>query len=73
METTTLASTPHLLTSLSPEQIFDRILASGKITNADRAWFLTAIRSDTALTSQQLAQVQQVSDRLKMGLLKVVD
>lgn len=59
--------------SLNPEPIISRILASGKITEADRAWFLKASVSDIALSPQELAQVRQVVDRLRMGLLKVVD
>jgi hypothetical protein len=57
----------------SPEQIIHRILASGQITAADRAWFHRATLSDTTLNQQQLIQVRQVFDRLQMGLLKVVD
>ncbi|WP_416675717.1 hypothetical protein [Egbenema bharatensis] len=72
MKTNTFAAAPSP-TSLHPEQIIDRILSSGKITAADRAWFLTATRSNATLTTQQLAQIQQVFDRLRMGLLKVVD
>jgi len=56
-----------------PEQIVERILISGKITAADRAWFLKAALSDISLNAHQLTQVRQVADRLQMGLLKVVD
>lgn len=58
---------------LDSDQIINRILISGKITAADRAWFLKAAFSDLSLNSAQLIQVQQLTDRLKMGLLKVVD
>lgn len=58
---------------LDPDRIINRILISGKITAADRAWFLRAALSDLSLNSAQMVQVQQLTDRLKMGLLKVVD
>lgn len=55
------------------DQIINRILVSGKITATDRAWLLKAAFSDLSLTPQQLMQVRQVGDRLRMGLVKVVD
>lgn len=65
-----MASPEAVLTST---QIINRILTSGKITAADRAWFLQATVADHPLNSQELAQVRQIFDRLRMGLLKVVD
>lgn len=64
---------PNPVLNSVPDQIIDRILVSGKITAADRAWFLRAAFSDLSLSAQQLRQVRQVVDRLNMGLLKVVD
>jgi hypothetical protein len=49
------------------------VLSSGRITTQDKQRFLDLLVSGTTLDSQQLAQVRQVSDRLQMGLLKVVD
>jgi hypothetical protein len=66
-------SQAHLNPDLIPDLIVHRILVSGKITAADRAWFLKAALSDLSLNAQQLTQIRQVTDRLKMGLLKVVD
>lgn len=68
---------PHTETpcasSFTSDTVIQRILASGKITAADRIWFLQAMASDIPLNSQEMSQIKQVFDRLKMGLLKVVD
>ena len=64
-----------MLCSQAPtsEQIIQRVLTTGKITAADRNWFLKATLSESPLSAQEMKQVQQLFDRLRMGLLKVVD
>lgn len=65
--------TPCAPVSSTSEEVIQRILASGKITAADRTWFLNAMASDLPLTSTEMRQINQVFERLRMGLLKVVD
>lgn len=62
-------------TSIAPtiEQVTSRIVASGKITRADERLLLKAATSEQPLSDRDLGQVKKVLDRLKMGLLKVVD
>lgn len=58
---------------LSLQQVMDRVLKSGQITAAQRIWFHQLIMTDLTLAPETLLQVQRVFDRLKMGLIKVVD
>ncbi|EKQ70801.1 hypothetical protein OsccyDRAFT_1106 [Leptolyngbyaceae cyanobacterium JSC-12] len=51
------------------EQAVDRILASRRITRADQQLLLSL----QDLTAQQRAMVNRLFDRLRSGLLKVVD
>jgi hypothetical protein len=58
---------------LPPEHIINRIIASGKITAADRACLLQAAVSETPLSADLAERVTRLFDRLQMGLLQVVD
>ncbi|MBF2026339.1 MAG: hypothetical protein IGS48_06170 [Oscillatoriales cyanobacterium C42_A2020_001] len=51
------------------EQVVDRILSSRQITRADQQLLL----SPHNLTTQQRAMVNRLFDRLRLGLLKVVE
>lgn len=51
------------------EQIVDRILSSRQITRNDQHSLLALYN----LTIQEQAMVNRIFDRLRMGLLKVVD
>ncbi|MCU0570196.1 MAG: hypothetical protein MUF49_26930 [Oculatellaceae cyanobacterium Prado106] len=58
---------------LPPEQVIRRIFASGKITTADRDCLLKAAIGETPLSPDLMDQVSKLFERLRMGLLKVVD
>ena len=57
------------LTSHALEQVVERILNTRQITRADQHILLHMHH----LTSQEQALINQISNRLRMGLLKVVD
>lgn len=57
----------------TPTQVVNRVLASGKITTAERYWFLQATLADDPLNWEEWEQVREIFDRLQMGLIKVVD
>jgi hypothetical protein len=59
--------------SFLTEQVIDRVLTSGRITALDRQYFLQAAMTEAPMDSDLSDQVKVVCDRLKMGLLKVVD
>jgi hypothetical protein len=50
-----------------------KILSSGKITAAERLWFHQILLTDVTLDAEMMNKVRQVFDRLRMGLIKVVD
>ena len=55
-------------------QVAERVLASGKITAKDQSWFFKAALSlENPLSPSEQSKVEQVFDRLQMGLLRVVD
>lgn len=58
---------------ISIESVIRRILESGIITNADKNWLYRATLSEIALTTDELTQVRRVMDRLRMGLVRVVE
>lgn len=64
---------PRYSTSLTIAQVIDRIVRSGRITRVDEAYFLRAMVADTPLSREEQNQVRNVFDRLRMGLLHVVD
>lgn len=64
------------LVDLAPSQatlqrVVQGILNSGKITTAERLWFHRIISTDVTLDAEMMVKIQQVFDRLKMGLIKV--
>lgn len=63
----------HYSAPLTIAQVIDRIVRSGRITRVDEAYFLHAMVADTPLSYEEQSQVRKVFDRLKMGLLQVVD
>jgi hypothetical protein len=54
-------------------QVIDRIVCSGRITRVDENYFLHAMASDVPLSHDEQNQVRNVFERLRMGLLQVVD
>lgn len=69
--------TPHTASTiappLTPKAVIKQILSSGRITSFERKWLLQATLSDTLLSSDEVAQIRHLVDRLQMGLIKVVD
>ena len=59
------------LNALTVHQVVSRILNSGKITYADERFFMKAMVAEEPLTHEELQQVNNVFNRLQMGLLKV--
>lgn len=57
------------LNTLPLEEIVERILTTRQITRGDQHSLLTL----GSLTSQEKLLINRVFDRLRMGLLKVVD
>lgn len=53
--------------------VVQKILSSGKITAAERLWFHQILLTDVTLDAEMMNKVRQVFDRLRMGLIKVVD
>jgi hypothetical protein len=58
---------------VTPEHVIRRICASGRITAVDRDCLLQAALGETPLNPDLMDQVTRLFDRLRMGLLKVVD
>lgn len=57
----------------SVKQVINRIFASGKITRSDENYFLRVLLTGRSLDESELLQINDVLQRLQMGLLKVVD
>jgi hypothetical protein len=55
------------------QNVVQKILNSGKITAAERLWFHRMVSADVTLDAEMMGKVRLVFDRLKMGLIKVVD
>lgn len=55
------------------QNVVQKILNSGKITAAERLWFHRMVSADITLDAEMMGKVRLVFDRLKMGLIKVVD
>lgn len=64
---------PNHSAPLTIAQVLERIVRSGRITRVDEAYFLHAMVADTPLSHEEQNQVRNVFDRLRMGLLRVVD
>lgn len=61
------------ISQLTLHNVVQGILSSGKITTAERLWFHRIVLDDVTLNAEMMIEVRQVFDRLKMGLIKVVD
>lgn len=59
----------HSFPIISLEQVVNRILTSRQITHEDQHLLLLS----KTLTTQELALINRVFDKLRQGLLKVVD
>lgn len=68
-----LSAVVSSLQSLSPPQIMQKILHSGRITTIERQWLLQAGQSELQLSPTELSQLRLIHDRLRMGLIKVID
>lgn len=64
---------PKYSAQLTIVQVIDRIVRSGRITRLDENYFFQAMVADTPLSHEEQSQVRNVFDRLRMGLLQVVD
>jgi hypothetical protein len=69
MKVVSLSTYPQLTLS----QVVQGILASGRITCADKTFLLRAATSEVLLSSEEFLLVRRVWERLQMGLVKVVD
>lgn len=63
----------NVYSAISIGQIMKRVIDSGKITRADELFFLRALSSDAALTTEEINTLAQLMKRLEMGLIKVVN
>ncbi|MBD2104671.1 hypothetical protein [Leptolyngbya sp. FACHB-261] len=55
------------------EQVVDRVFASGRITRADQKHFLSAMLAPEPLSKTEQTKIRGAFERLRMGLLKVMD
>lgn len=69
----TMTAFPSHPSRSSVEQVVTRILQSGRITRQDESLLLQATTADQPLNIQELQQIRDVLNRLRMGRLKVVD
>lgn len=58
---------------LTLQKVIHHVLDSGKITSAERIWFRRALLTEAPLDAEMMFKVRQMFDRVKMGLIKVVD
>jgi hypothetical protein len=68
-----LQSTDSVTPELSLQQVVQQVLHSGRITQAERLSFHHLLMTDLTLDAEMMVKVRQIFDRLKMGLIKVVD
>ncbi|OCQ91756.1 hypothetical protein BCD67_09520 [Oscillatoriales cyanobacterium USR001] len=57
---------------LSTEQLVERILLSGEVSRIDREQLKLALLNDS-ITEKELVLIEQVLDRVRKGLLNIVD
>ena len=55
------------------EQVVRRILTYGRITRFDEKFLFRAMATETSLSPEEVSMVNQVLDRLHMGLIKIAD
>jgi polyhydroxyalkanoate synthesis regulator phasin len=58
---------------MSIKDLVDRIIEDGKMTKAEHAEFLKAIREDGSIDSEEMEQVKRLKDLIDSGALEVVD
>ncbi|MFM7427388.1 MAG: hypothetical protein ACKO7W_20705 [Elainella sp.] len=61
------------LNELSLETLVQQVLSSGQITATERQGFYRFLLADLPLTSTTIEQIRQVFDRVRAGLIRVVD
>ncbi|NEQ95363.1 MAG: hypothetical protein F6K30_01295 [Cyanothece sp. SIO2G6] len=55
------------------QETTERIVDSGRITRADEDFLFHVATSDEVLSPEEIRAVQQVHDRLRMGLLDLAE
>ncbi len=66
-------SAGNLRSAIAIGQIMRRVIASGKITRADEFVLLQEMASDVSLSTEDMALLRNVMQRMDMGLIKVTD
>ena len=66
-------SSNNIRSAIALGQIMRQVIESGKITRADEMVFLRALSSDTSLTPEDMETLRNLTKRLDMGLIKVVN
>jgi hypothetical protein len=61
------------LNELFLETLIQQVLSSGKITATERQGFRQFLLADLSLTSTLTDQIRQIFDRVRAGLIRVVD
>ncbi|MGI0493029.1 hypothetical protein ACN4EG_14700 [Alkalinema pantanalense CENA528] len=61
----------NISSSQGLDVVIDRILATGRITLADRTYLMQIGCSDNALSFQEHDKINRVFQRLQMGLVQV--
>lgn len=59
--------------AISLQQRIEHILRSGRITASDRHWLHQISLSESILSDSEMAQLRMIYDRLRMGLIQVID
>lgn len=67
-----ITASPDIAPKTSVGEVLCRILATGRITAPDKNLLSKAMTAECPLSDDELNLVRCVSDRLQMGLLKVV-
>ncbi len=61
------------LNELSLEALVQHVLNSGQITTAERLGFHQFLLTDLPLTATMTDQIRKVLDRVRAGLIRIVD